>query len=185
MIIAEDPRTADEPARVATQVSAEIRTLGAIARLETWGMIAQIAAAVAVVVSVIYLGRQIHDNTKLLRTEAHFNALALAQRPLEMMVENESLAGIVAACDVAPREVEATAWGRCSNYYFMQFNAWEYMYYQNRDKSIPVQLWNGADAYFKAVIGTRPGYTRFWSETATAFDEPFRSYADQHFKAQN
>ena len=44
-------------------------------------------------VSVIYLGRQINDNTKLLRSQAHYNALSLAQKPLEMMVENESLAG--------------------------------------------------------------------------------------------
>ena len=38
-----------------------------------------------------YLGRQINDNTKLLRSQAHCNAFSLAQKPLEMMVENEIL----------------------------------------------------------------------------------------------
>ena len=35
----------------------------------------------------------------------HFNALLLAQRPLEMTVDNESLAGVVTECDEHPTEV--------------------------------------------------------------------------------
>jgi hypothetical protein len=56
------------------------------------------------------------------------------------------------------------------------------MYYQNRDGSIPRQLWVGADAYFKTLVQTKPGYVRFWNEMETAFDEPFRSYATQEFR---
>jgi hypothetical protein len=40
---------------------------------------------IAVVVSVLYLGLQIRDNTKVLRSQAHYNALSLAQRPMEMI----------------------------------------------------------------------------------------------------
>jgi hypothetical protein len=70
----------------------------------------------------------------------------------------------------------------CLNYYFMQFNAWECMYYQNRDDSIPLQLWIGADACFKTLVETKPGYVRFGAEAGSAFNEPFRSYADQEFR---
>jgi hypothetical protein len=152
------------------------------AKLEGWALVAEIGGAVAVIVSVIYLGRQINDNTKLLRSQAHYNALSLAQKPLEMMVENESLAGAVTECDANPNGVAATIWARCANYYFMQFNSWEYMYYQNRDGSIPQQLWVGADAYFKTLVQMKPGYVCFWNEMETAFDEPFRSYATQEFR---
>jgi hypothetical protein len=75
------------------------------AKLEGWALVAEISGAVAVIVSVIYLGRQINDNTKLLRSQAHYNALSLAQKPLEMMVENESLAGAVTECDANPNGV--------------------------------------------------------------------------------
>jgi hypothetical protein len=98
------------------------------------------------------------------------------------MVENESLASAVIQCDVDPSTVPAASWERCLNYYFMQFNSWEYMYYQQRDDSIPIELWHGADAYFKSLVEMKPGYRRFWAETGTAFDEPFRSYADQQFQ---
>jgi hypothetical protein len=64
----------------------------------------------------------------------------------------------------------------------MQFNSWEYMYYQHRDGSIPKQLWVGADAYFKSLVQTKPGYVRMWNEVEEAVDEPFRSYAAQEFR---
>lgn len=153
------------------------------AQLELWALAAEVIAAAAVVVSVIYLGRQIADSNRLLRSQAHYNALSLAQRPLEMMVENASLAGVVAQCDTQPAQATPTNWARCRNYYFMQLNAWEYMYYQREDGSIPVELWRGADASFKHRLATKPGYRRFWSEDRIAFDEPFKSYVEREFRA--
>ena len=40
---------------------------------------------------------------------------------------------------------------------FMQFNAWEYLYYQHNDRSIPKELWVGADAFHKGLVETQPG----------------------------
>jgi len=148
-------------------------------KLETLARVAEMAAALAVVVSVIYLAVQISDNTKLLRSQSHFNAITLGQRPLELLIDNESLASEVIQCDASPDSVAAATWERCSNFYFMQFNSWEYFYYQNIDGSIPSQLWTGADDYFKALIKTKPGYARFWSEMQEGFAEPFKSYAAQ------
>jgi hypothetical protein len=146
-------------------------------KLKNVARVAEMAAAVAVVVSVIYLGKQISDNTRLLRSQSHFNAISLGQRPLEILVESESLAGEVIQCDAHPDSVAAVTWERCRYFYFMQFNSWEYFYYQNIDGSIPPQLWTGADGYFKTLINTRPGYVRFWSEMDEGFAEPFKSYA--------
>jgi hypothetical protein len=124
---------------------------------------------------------QIRDNTKVLRTQAHYNALLLAQRPFEMLIENESLARVVNVGYATPDALSDDDWARCGYYFFMQFNAWEYLYYQNRDGSIPRELWVGADAYFKSLVATKPGLTRFWTEFQGSFDEPFRSYVKQEF----
>ena len=146
-------------------------------KLETLARLAEMAAALAVVLSVTYLGKQISDNTKLLRSQSHFNALELGQRPIQLMVENESLARDVTQCSANPESVAAATWERCRNFYFMQFNSWEYFYYQNIDGSIPPQLWTGADDYFKTLVRTKPGYVRFWLEMQEGFAEPFKSYA--------
>jgi hypothetical protein len=152
------------------------------AGLEWWAFVAEIAGAAAVVVSLVYLSRQIRDNNKLLRSQAHYNALSLVQRPLEMMVENESLSGVLSQCDADPNGVPATTWQRCLNYYLIQIDSWESMYYENHDGSLPQQIWSGADAYFKSVVQKRAGYVRFWNEAETAFGEPFRAYAARVFR---
>ena len=150
-------------------------------RLETCARIAEIAGAVAVVLSVIYLAVQISHNTRLLRSQAHFNAITLGQRPLELMVENENLAEVMQRCNQRTAEVAEADWERCLNYYFMQFNAWEYFYYQHGDEAIPKELWVGADAYFKSLMPIKPGFHRAWNEIAVGFDEPFRSYVTAEF----
>jgi len=149
--------------------------------LQKWALIAEIAGGLAVVVSVVYLAIQISDNNRLLRSQAHYNALDLGMRPLEIMVENETLAGIVVQCDATPEEVAARDWERCRNYYFMEYNSWEYMYYQNIDGSIPGELWGGADAYFRNELRQKEGHVRFWKEMAVGFDEPFKSYVSEQF----
>jgi hypothetical protein len=82
---------------------------------------------------------------------------------------------------VTPDALSAVDWARASNYMFMQFNAWEYVYYQDRDGSIPTQLLVGTDAYHMALIATKPGYERFWSEFADQFDEPLRSHVSAEY----
>lgn len=144
-------------------------------------MITEITSVVAVVLSVLYLGLQIRDNTKVLRSQAHYNALSLAQRPMEMMIENEGLATIVNTGYATPEALTADDWARFGNYVFIGFNAWEYLYYQNGDRSIPSELWVGADAYFKGLVAIHPGLTRFWSEYQASFDEPFRTYVADEF----
>ena len=154
-------------------------------RLETVARAAEIAAAVAVVVSVIYLAVQISHNTKLLRSQAHYNAIDLGQRPFELLIENENLAAVMLRCDAQPAEVVPTDWSRCLHYYFMLFNAWEYFYYEHRDEAIPKELWVGADGYYKSLVATRPAFARAWNEISMGFDEPFNSYVAREFAQKN
>ena len=115
--------------------------------LEYWALIAEIAGAIAVVMSVIYLGVQVRANTKVLRSQAHFNALFLAQRPFEMVIDNEGLSKILNVGFATPEKLSPEEWIRCSYYMFMQFNAWEYLYYQNRDGGDATALDGGRISY--------------------------------------
>lgn len=124
---------------------------------------------------------QIRDNNKVLRSQTHCNAVLLAQRPWELLVQHEGLASVVELAYETPGSLNEVDWARASNYMYMQFNAWEYIYYQEKDGSIPKQLLVGTEAYHKTLIATKPGYSRFWSEFGDQFDEPFRSYVSAEF----
>lgn len=168
-----------------TEENSDLASVTSNRKLERWALLAEIVGAVAVVLSVAYLALQVSDNNRLLRSQAHYNGLELSQRPLEIMIENENLAGVIANCDENPEGIDRTSWYRCSSYYLMQFNSWEYLYYQHEDRSIPVELWNGADASFRNRVATKRGYGRFWTESQLAFDEPFRSYVELQFARSN
>ena len=124
---------------------------------------------------------QMRENTKVLRSQAHYNALLLLDRPWEMLIENAGLAEVVKVADATPDVSGESEWARYSAYSWMQFNGWEYCFYQYRDGSIPKELWVGADAAFRGFIQSKPGLARFWSESRQAFDEPFRSVVDHEF----
>jgi hypothetical protein len=149
-----------------------------------WSML----SLVLVVGSLVGLYRQLlsqHtqmlEDTKLLRSQAHHNALTLSQRARELLIENQEFAGIVNVGYATPDVLSDVDWARCSSYMFLQFNQWEYLYYQHRDGSIPSEYWVGAEDYYVNMVASRPGYARFWAGNKSSFDEPFRSYAAQAF----
>jgi hypothetical protein len=150
--------------------------------LERGALIAEIIGGFAVMVSVIYLALQISDNNRLLRSQSHYNALEVLQRPFEVMLENADLARIIHECNENPKGVSDVVWSRCTNYIFMQANGWEYTYYQNLDDAVPPSLWAGVEGYFSGEARSRPSWVRFWEETEGGFGEPFRTYLENHIK---
>lgn len=143
-------------------------------------------AVSGLVLAVTFVGvfLQLRENAKLLRSQAHHNTLLLLDRPWEMLIQHGDLSEIVTKADATPEAASATEWARYSAYSAMQFNGWEYCYYQHRDGSIPKELWVGTDAAFRGFIRTKPGLVRFWSESRHIYDEPFRSLVEEAFKAE-
>jgi len=124
---------------------------------------------------------QMRESTKLLRSQAHHNALTLSQRARELLIENEGFASVVNVGYATPEALSDVEWARCSSYMFLQFNQWEYLYYQHRDGSIPTEYWVGAEDYYRNLVAAKPGYARFWSGNQASFDEPFHSYVAAEF----
>ena len=150
--------------------------------LEEIYFVSQITSAITVVFSVIYLAAQIRANNKVLRSQSHYNALVLGQRPFEMMIENENLAQIVHASAANPFGLSDEEWSRVSAYIFMQLNSWEYLYYQNLETALPEQLWNGADAWYGSQARENAGWARFWQKDHIAFGEPFASHVKKEIR---
>lgn len=153
-----------------------------------WFWVALQFVALAITFFAIYRQLQgqrleMQENTKLLRSQAHHNALLLSQRARELLIQNEGFARIVGVGIATPDALSDVDWARCSSYMFLQINQWEYLYYQHRDASIPTEYWVGAQDYYRNLIAGKPGYQRFWSGNQTSFDEPFRSYAAPSFVA--
>jgi hypothetical protein len=100
-----------------------------------------------------------------------------------MTIEDEGLTRVMLAGYAAPETLSDVDRDRFEKVLFMSFNGWEYLYYQQNDRSIPSNLWRGADANYKSLVATAPGLRRLWEQWQTSFDEPFRSYVTRAFAA--
>ena len=144
--------------------------------IECAALIAEIVGAAAVVISVVYLGVQIAGNTRALQSEGHYNALQLAQRPLELLIADDRLAEVVNAGYADSALLSAADSQRFAMYQVMAFNAWEYLYYADAAESVPGNLWEGANAYYSELLRTSPGLAGFWQAHEHIYADPFRSY---------
>ncbi len=151
--------------------------------LETMYFVSQIGASLLLFASIVFLIFQVRDGNKQLRSQGYFNFIDLGSRPLEMLIENPDLAELLRSAHSDPHSVNGHDWDRCQAYLFMQINSWEYCYYQHKAQALQKELWVGADTWFREIVIPEGAYTRFWSEYADAYDEPFRSHAQSAFDA--
>jgi len=151
-------------------------------RIEVAALVAEIVGAIAVVISVAYLAVQISEANKELRSQSHYNALSLGQRPLEIELENAELASLISVGYESPEELTAEEWYRFTQYQIMAFNAWEYYYYERDKGAIPEQLWTGANAYYVRNASTKPGLWKYWLEYEHIYGEPFHSYVEEFIR---
>jgi hypothetical protein len=147
-------------------------------KLEIWAHIAEIVAAIGVIVSVLYLAAEISEGTATLKAQTHFNVLTASNEPLSQILSDESLAKIVVAGQRDPDALSDTDWYRFSIYNFLAFNVWEYTYYLDQSGSTPHELWIGLDAYMRDNLLSWPGIRRFWEESESAYAEPFHGYVE-------
>ncbi len=150
-------------------------------RLEIAGLVAEVTAAIGVIISVIYLAVQVSHNTEALYSQTHFNLLDMSQDALVVAMSNPELNSIVVRGRDDPANLDEEEWNRFLNSQLLEINSWEYAYYLNEDGTIPPQVWEGYNAYYIGFARNEPGVKRFWEEFGFAYAEPFHSYADQYF----
>lgn len=108
--------------------------------LEVAALAAEIIGAAAVVITIAFLAVQISDNNKLLESQAYFNFLEVAHHPIAMPVQDPEFNALLQKCTHTPLEVTDDEWERCSSFYFIVYNSWEYTYYQDGNDALPKGL---------------------------------------------
>lgn len=100
--------------------------------------IGEFIGGIAIIISLVYLAMQVSDSNRLLRSQAHYNALTLAQGPGAMMIQNPELSTLIVRCQAGDDDLSPAVLARCNHYALMEINGWEYLYYQHLDNSIPL-----------------------------------------------
>lgn len=147
-------------------------------KLHVAATIAEIVAAVGVIVSVIYLAIQISDSNNEARQQTYNNTLILMHTPLWQMVENEALAKVIKTGGTTPELLSEDEWFRYGYWWLTQFNMYEYLYIAHLKDQVVPELWLGTDASFAHEFAMNPGIREVWFEWRHAYADPFQTYVD-------
>ena len=154
-------------------------------KLEYVATVAEIVAAVGVMISVIYLAIQIDGSNKELRAQSFNDALANVHKPLELLVQDQELSEIVRKGNLDLDSLSEAERYRYLRWQLLRFDAYEFTYYAQINDTITPEFWKGMDSSFSHDIRGYPGIRQFWREYQHAFADPFKTYVQQKIEESN
>jgi hypothetical protein len=146
-------------------------------KLEIVNALAQLIAAVGVIVSLFYLAVQIRQNTRSMRAMAVGSLAQSIADVIRPMAEDREL--MRAFHVVVEHWYGATDDDRMRALplFFSTFKLFENAWFQQRQGALDPQQWQGWDAYIRMYYH-RPGVKVWWQLRRAAFAAGFRDYVE-------
>jgi hypothetical protein len=141
--------------------------------LQTYVAIAELVAAVGVVISLIYLAIQVRQGNRVNSAAARH---ALSQFALEFSMfkaeHADRLAKVLEETNLSPGDLQFRWW----NHMMVLLHAETY-YHHYELKLMPTKHWSGYVKYVHGYLET-PGVPEFWDDVGTAFSVDFSKWID-------
>lgn len=146
---------------------------------EQLGSLGELISAVAVVVSLVYVAREIRENSRSTRLAALQSHLDAAQRFLELTARDRDLSRVIRLGQATPEVLTEDE--------LAQFRAWlsvgmriaENLFVQYRAGNIDEESWGARSRGFLAILAT-PGGSEAWASLAPMHRSDFRDWLSDH-----
>lgn len=113
--------------------------------LETLARVSEIASGLAVVVSLIYLGFQVRQNTHAMRANTYNTVTANSVAILSPMYANAEFAEYLDRMQSQPETATSADRPRFHFNMLTAFRHWDNLYYQNRHGMLEPEMWQSYD----------------------------------------
>jgi hypothetical protein len=146
---------------------------------EAISAIGQLVGAIAVVVSLVYLARQVRGSARETRIAALRSTLDSLNWFTQQTTEHADLAELWNRGLVDFESLEGTDRTRFNSYMHALFRTAEDVYYQHLDGHLDPRLWHGLEVVFRD-INTSPGVQAWWRSHSDWFvGEEFAKFINQ------
>ena len=146
-------------------------------KLSEWANVAEIIASVVIVMSLIYVGFELNQNTQALRSEIHQNVMAVLNEQNHVLVEDAEFHKIFVTGETRPDELSELEWSRFEIFLYGRFGVWEYLHIAIQENTITDTEWLSFESYFLSLV-CEPGYRRWWHQNRTSHNPDFKAYVD-------
>lgn len=145
-------------------------------KLKQWALMAEIVGAAAVVVSLIYVGVSVRQNTAAILVTNHQALVAMDiernswyRDPVFAATYEQGLTDYTQLTPVQLRQFRT--------FIADTFNMWEYAFITRSRGMMDETIWAGWDAYYRNEL-KKESYQWFWDTAKDGFSEEFRAYVD-------
>ncbi|MEQ8320584.1 MAG: hypothetical protein RH946_09985 [Rhodospirillales bacterium] len=144
--------------------------------LDTVATIANIMASGAVVLTLVFIGLQLRQNSQLTRMAAAQTSAQLLSTNLGRIAESAELAELIV------REKGRESWTpveflRVSNFLSISFRHFEVLHTHRRYGVFEDELWEGSEARLRESL-SNPGIRDWWAESRPLYARSFAKYVD-------
>lgn len=150
--------------------------------IQDLGSIGELIAAIATLVTLIYLAVQLRQNTRAIKSATFQNITAEMGKNVEPISANADLASILVKGMANPDNLTAEERLRLSAVLVASFRRMESVYVQNRLGSIDDELQTGFELSLVTLLAT-PFGSEWWSKAKVTFYTPFVAHMDERIES--
>jgi len=140
--------------------------------------VAELLAAIAVILSVLYLAFQVKQSAIGARAATASNLMASAQSFASNMYMDPTAGKVFVTGMFNPDELDESDWLRFTFILLQLLRGQEAMYLQHKDGVVTDEYWATAKANL-ARFCNAPGFNRIWDEQASTYAKGFQKLVQQ------
>ena len=152
-------------------------------KLQQWSLIAEIVAAIAVVLSIAYLTLEVQRNTSAVQSQTSQGLLEMANQANMELAANADMADVFVRgnkdLDVLTPS-ERLRYRRMIN---SEIGIWEHAFYSHANGTMDDRLWKGYDVSYRATFCIESA-RQIWNEIQTFFGDDFRAHVNSTTEAE-
>jgi hypothetical protein len=145
---------------------------------EAISAIGQLVGALAVVISLIYLAREVRSNARATRIAAGRSTLEFLNRFTQQITEHADLAELRDRGFKDFESLEGADRARFGSYMHAMFRTVEDVYYQHLQGHSDPRVWRGIEVVVRE-LNASPGVQAWWRSHSHWFDEEFAKFISQ------
>ena len=148
--------------------------------LDNLAALAEVIGAIAVVVSLVYVGYQVKQNTIAIRTQVHETIVGHVLEAEGSLLHNADLAQIVVKADSDPKSLTPDEKLRADTYFTHEYVNWESAFLHHKNGFVEDDMWRRWDLSSRPDKDS-PGQYKYWTEHRNWYDDEFARHVDTVF----
>ena len=151
---------------------------------EAIGAVGEVAGAVGVIISLLYLAVQIRGDARAKRAATVHDQSAAYRDLLEMLATDEELSKVYLRGLRDLGSIDDSEFVRFSSALGFMFRVFEEAFFQWQEGNLDAHLWNGYESPIADMLAY-PGTQEWWSTRSHWYSPQFRDFVGEKVSASN